>query len=540
MACLWRCVQTFFMGMGEMKGVKNEVKFIHSVKAKLLLMGIVSIVGIGVISITMVSILAGINKDTGLRERLEEVSQLQSKTNTLSISYNYSMDQDLLVRMTENLKQSDQLLDQSRNDINWRSRTVFNELAVQIEKEYANCQSIQELSAMRSFQSNAGQYAEFIRNDAKMEAGLEGKINILASSMPSHTYAELCDHFITYTKSVASNGNVEIEREKIENRFKTLEEDIATCVPDKNEAEALLNMLESKKATFEQIKSLDDKIISARKENMAGREKIKTDIVTIEQAIEENMNRRNHFAGTLIIITLVIVIGSVGYVTYWIAKSINGNLATFGKMLDEFANGNLGARANIMSQDEFGVFSKQLNMFAAKLSGVLGQIQLLINEVGNKNLVVANMMRKVANGSDSNQVLEDEGIIYLKRLFSEITENVVNQSANIEESLASIRQQLNVNTDIVKMLEDKTQVGAAKNEAYGVYDAIKEQNISLNEISIAIEQISNEGVEIIDKTKMTNRVTSEMADELINSIETINEVITSSEQLREEVAFFKF
>ena len=540
MACLWRCVQTFFMGMGEMKGVKNEVKFIHSVKAKLLLMGIVSIVGIGVISITMVSILAGINKDTGLRERLEEVSQLQSKTNTLSISYNYSMDQDLLVRMTENLKQSDQLLDQSRNDINWRSRTVFNELAVQIEKEYANCQSIQELSAMRSFQSNAGQYAEFIRNDAKMEAGLEGKINILASSMPSHTYAELCDHFITYTKSVASNGNVEIEREKIENRFKTLEEDIATCVPDKNEAEALLNMLESKKATFEQIKSLDDKIISARKENMAGREKIKTDIVTIEQAIEENMNRRNHFAGTLIIITLVIVIGSVGYVTYWIAKSINGNLATFGKMLDEFANGNLGARANIMSQDEFGVFSKQLNMFAAKLSGVLGQIQLLINEVGNKNLVVANMMRKVANGSDSNQVLEDEGIIYLKRLFSEITENVVNQSANIEESLGSIRQQLNVNTDIVKMLEDKTQVGAAKNEAYGVYDAIKEQNISLNEISIAIEQISNEGVEIIDKTKMTNRVTSEMADELINSIETINEVITSSEQLREEVAFFKF
>ena len=55
-----------------------------------------------------------------------------------------------------------------------------------------------------------------------------------------------------------------------------------------------------------------------------------------------------------------------------------------------------------------------------------------------------------------------------------------------------------------------------------------------------LQQISNEGVEIIDKTKMTNRVTSEMADELINSIETINEVITSSEQLREEVAFFKF
>ena len=523
-----------------MKGVKNEVKFIHSVKAKLLLMGIVSIIGIGAVSMTMVSILAGINRDTGIRERLEEVSQLQSKTNTLSISYNYSMDQDLLVRMTENLKQSDQLLDQSRNDINRRSKEAFNALAEQIEREYTNCQSIQELSAMRGFQSNAGQYAEFIRNDARMEAGLEGKINILASSVPSHIYAELCNCFVSYTKNVASNGNTEVEREKIENRFKTLEEDIAICVADKNEAEALLNMLESKKATFDQIKSLDNKIISARKENMAGRDEIKTNIVTIENAIEQNMNRRNHFAGTLIIITLVVVIGSVGYVTYWITKSINGNLDTFGKMLDEFANGNLSVRANIASQDEFGAFSKQLNIFAAKLSGVLGQIQLLINEVGNKNLVVANMMRKVANGSDSNQVLEDEGIIYLKRLFSEITENVVNQSANIEESLASIRQQLDVNTDIVKMLENKAQVSANKNEVYGVYDAIKEQNVSLNEISIAIEQISNEGVEIIDKTKMTNRVTSEMADELINSIETINEVITSSEQLREEVAFFKF
>lgn len=519
---------------------KKTIRFFNSVKAKLLLMGLVAIMGIGILSFTMVSILAGINKDTSLKGRLEEISQLQSMTHTLNISYNHSLEKDLLVRMTENLKKSVDLIEASKKDVSRSCRKEFDQLSDTISAQYANSKRIEELAAMRGFQSNVGQYATFIQYDTQIEEGLVGKLNVITSTTLSDTYASLCNSFLAYTKMVGNNSVSSSDKEKIDGLFETLKDEIGTYVLDEGEKQKLLEMLDKKKAVFKQITALDDKIVNARKENMQGKDSVTVNIATIEQKVQESVNNRNRFAGILIAVILIIVIGIVGYMTVWTTKNISGNLSMFGKMLDEFSNGNLSMRSNIVSQDEFGIFSQQLNSFANKLTDVLGQIQLLINEVGNKNLVVANMMRKVANGSDSNQVLEDEGIIYLKKLFDEITENVVNQSANIEESLAALRQQAEVNGEIVKVVEAAKIEKNDENSSKDLYQMIKEQNISLNEISVAIEQISDEGVEIIDKTKMTNRVTSEIADELLNSIETINEVITSSEELREKVAFFKF
>ena len=72
-----------------------------------------------------------------------------------------------------------------------------------------------------------------------------------------------------------------------------------------------------------------------------------------------------------------------------------------------------------------------------------------------------------------------------------------------------------------------------------ICSSIDNQNASLQEVTSAVEQISEEGIKILDKINETSTFAQAISQELIDGVDTIEEVIESSEKLREEIAFFK-
>ena len=207
-------------------------------------------------------------------------------------------------------------------------------------------------------------------------------------------------------------------------------------------------LLDEKLAVFNTIVDNDKTILDYKYDNAHIKANMEAATAAMKTDIENAMTGRKRVATVVAIITSILVIGVICAATLLITKNINTSLTQFGKVLEELSSGNLQVRACIVAQDEFGTFSIQLNQFVAKLANVLEDIQLLINEVGNKNLVVGNTMKHVARG-DTEEGEANDGVLYLQKMFQEVSDNVMTQSTNTEESVAATNEQLETNTGIL-------------------------------------------------------------------------------------------
>ena len=176
-----------------------------------------------------------------------------------------------------------------------------------------------------------------------------------------------------------------------------------------------------------------------------GAEQSIVEIKSLEK-ITENIER--------VMYTLVILITSI--FSYIISKYINNSIVRINKTIKECEDGNMNVRIGITKNDEIGEISRSLDSFLSKIQIIIRDIQNLSEEVSNSNVILLESTNLVVNGNQ-----HDKGIIQLNSAIEVILDNVRNQTAATEESLAALEEitstskyvNENVNTTIKSFLK---------------------------------------------------------------------------------------
>lgn len=138
-------------------------------------------------------------------------------------------------------------------------------------------------------------------------------------------------------------------------------------------------------------------------------------------------------------IVIIIVVSMV------IAKSISSPIVNMKDKFDILSEGDLTVKLDSNSKDEVGNLSKNFNFFVKKLQVTIYDIIGLISELIKANQKINYSMDNIINGYNSkfydelNEKVES-GIIELNEAIVFVLDNVKDQSASVEESLAALEQ----------------------------------------------------------------------------------------------------
>ena len=214
-----------------------------------------------------------------------------------------------------------------------------------------------------------------------------------------------------------------------------------------------------------------------------GAEQSIVEIKSLEK-VTENIER--------IMYTLVILITSI--FSYIISKYINSSIIRINKTIKECEDGNMNVRIGITKNDEIGEISKNLDSFLSKIQIIIRDIQNLSEEVSNSNVILLESTNLVVNGNQ-----HDKGIIQLNSAIEVILDNVRNQTAATEESLAALEEitstskyvNENVSTTIKSFLKTLETTESSTHNISKMTESMHKINESANFSKQEVENLKN-------------------------------------------------
>lgn len=146
---------------------------------------------------------------------------------------------------------------------------------------------------------------------------------------------------------------------------------------------------------------------------------------------------------TILILIIVIIISALGI--FVVQNQIVVPILNFSKAFKGLANGELNKEIKVISNDEIGVLAKEYNLFNEKLSEIVHETIDITNSVTKVNDKVKQIMDNLINGNKSQfhgqeYAQLENGMIQLTSFTNSILDNVRNQTASSEESLAALEE----------------------------------------------------------------------------------------------------
>jgi len=182
---------------------------------------------------------------------------------------------------------------------------------------------------------------------------------------------------------------------------------------------------------------------------------------------------------TLILISFIVVI---------IFNKVSSLIQKILFALDEGSKGNLNTRIEIKANNELGLISNSLNNFFESIGNSLNKAKSLSSSVEHNMDELNNTMIKIVSG-DKNF----NGITQLNQHIERVLDNVRNQTASSEESLAALEeisatiQHMNTYVDsTVKGFRDTLELSQ---DSFNQIDSMSE---SMNEISSSVNMTNTE------------------------------------------------
>lgn len=215
-----------------------------------------------------------------------------------------------------------------------------------------------------------------------------------------------------------------------------------------------------------------------------------------------------------IIIILIIVIIFALITMLVVQKTIINPLLLFVEKFKDSASGNLKSRITINSKDELGLLGLEYNKFMENLNNLIGAISAISSKVDEENKNLSEIMTNIVNGGSKDM---EKGIVHLQEYIQESLDNIRNQTAGAEESLAGLEQ---ISAASQNIKENIFKTRDTSNEALSI------ANTSIDNI----ENMHNKMGTIKNKVTETNMEISGLLDyskEITNIVEVIN---TISEQ----------
>lgn len=219
-------------------------------------------------------------------------------------------------------------------------------------------------------------------------------------------------------------------------------------------------------------------------------------------------------------ITMVVVL----IFSFFISEGITKPLKILIENMKDISQGeaDLTARLDIKSKDETGELSMYFDMFIEKLQGIILEVRSLTDVVSEKSTDISNVMDNIINGKSSAKYSElvkpiDEGTNQLGENAGNVLDNIRNQTASSEESLAALEQinatsaESSKNTEVV--LEHSNKALTISNKGYE-----------------KMEQMSNEMSTITGSVKEAEA----QINNLLQSSNNIGEIIVSINSIAEQ------
>jgi methyl-accepting chemotaxis protein len=236
-------------------------------------------------------------------------------------------------------------------------------------------------------------------------------------------------------------------------------------------------------------------------------EKIKVEKINALNKIDEIKNRA-------IINSIIVIIIGIILIKVIIARALKP-LKIINKNMKEIAEGeaNLTVKLDIKNQDEVGELAGYFNSFIEKLHDLIYDMKSLSNILTEKNNYIHNTMDNIIKGDKSEFVNEleeklENGTIDLQQYIGTILDNVRNQAAASEESLAAIEQisavSQNVvgNTNIVSQ-ESESALEISKQGR----EKIENMNEQMSTISSSVEKADGEIEELVKSSENIGSIT---------------------------------
>lgn len=240
---------------------------------------------------------------------------------------------------------------------------------------------------------------------------------------------------------------------------------------------------------------------------------IATDISIAELNSELSSNKIKIILYSILITTIILILASFYSVS--IAKS----LESFIKEFDKLSNGDIQSKIINNRNDEIGELSIKVNDFTEKLQGIIFDVKSLAEKVHKENEDLHISIDGIVLGSKSSYYHVskiDNGIINLENHISKVLDNVRNQTAASEETLASLEEisasneqirnnSLNINKSSEKTLES----------AFRGKKSVSNMNIGMDLIKESLKE-STEKVDALNKLSLNIK-------DIVGVIENISE-----------------
>ncbi|TDT67443.1 methyl-accepting chemotaxis sensory transducer with Cache sensor [Hypnocyclicus thermotrophus] len=217
------------------------------------------------------------------------------------------------------------------------------------------------------------------------------------------------------------------------------------------------------------------------------------------------------------VVIVVIVLGLIlsKIIGNSISKPIKMMIAEFKKL----SEGDLNSNLKVSTKDEIAELTKDFNNFTNKLKSTISQINDIAKNIVSVNIMINKSMDNLINGENSPSYTElknsiDKGIMQLNNAIETVLDNVRNQTASSEESLAALQEisatsdNANENIKVVNNSFNKT-LEIAKNSAVDMNkltENMKNINISTEQTNKDIDKLKDLSNKIGDITVAINAI----------------------------------
>jgi len=306
-----------------------------------------------------------------------------------------------------------------------------------------------------------------------------------------------------YSKLVVEGKAVAEDYAAIEALAAELAENIPLYTSSAELAQDSLDKLNAKKEFLQQMKALDDEILSLKAENAVLNNELSALCTTVKDKTSADMAQVKSTVQRASILVIVLASMVLVGMTVLIGAGIDRTVMLFRQALDKITQGQISVRIKADGRDEFSQFGRSLNVFLDKLEGSISHLQEIstnLAEAGGKLEQKANRTKGAAS--------------VVSTALDEIARGAATQAGDLADS----------SQQVASMQENMVHISQS-------VDVLSETSKGMNEKGTEATKIVNELSSTSDKTTDAFLKISEQIHKTDASVVKIQEVVNLIAQI---------
>lgn len=313
----------------------------------------------------------------------------------------------------------------------------------------------------------------------------------------------------SYSKLVVEGKDVAEVYEGIVQLLLEMGTNIPLYTTDSGLAEDSIAKLNAKKETLSQMKAIDDRILTLKKENLALNTDLSTLCGEIKDMASTDMTQVKSMVEKLSVIVLVVASMVLVGMTVLIGSGIDRSVTNFKKSLDQIAQGNISVRIKANQNDEFSRFGRNLNGFLDKLEGSIRQLKGISTNLAEAGTKLESKANKTKGASEVVSTALDEIAKGAAIQAGDISESS-QQVAIMQDNMSQIAESVNHLSDTAKEMNQKGaeaakivhELTSTSDQTTEAFMRISDQIHQTNGSVVKIQEVVNLIAQIASQTNL--------------------------------------